>query len=391
MSIEKKPNKIITRILLGIIGFILRSRSKIRLLRDDASSIKPPYIILGNHVNNWDPFFVNEFVDEPISFIAANSLFFNPILRTLLNYIGIIPKSKEKSDIRTIRQILRAKRHERIIGIFPEGNVTWDGSYEKIDDSTAKLIKLLKIPVIVAIISGAHLSRPRWAKSHRRGKIDISFKKLFSEEDIKRRPIEYIHEKLNKALNHDEITWQERRQNIYKGRRLAQYLERLLFICPSCKDISSMHSRGSSFFCTHCGYSLEYTVYGKFKNHNREPYFSWPGQWNDWQLSELKLRLKDNNLSLEAFKDPVKLYVSSGDTPFKLISVGQIELEDAGIVFKGHKDMEYRFLFEDIKSPNIHMSANLNFYYGDKFYRFKFYKPRTSAYKWLNLIKILAP
>ncbi|NMA96463.1 MAG: 1-acyl-sn-glycerol-3-phosphate acyltransferase, partial [Clostridiales bacterium] len=147
MSIEKKPNKIITRILLGIIGFILRSRSKVRLLRDDASNIKPPYIILGNHVNNWDPFFVNEFVDEPISFIAANSLFFNPILKALLNYIGIIPKSKEKRDIRAIRQILRAKRHERIIGIFPEGNVTWDGSYEKIDDSTAKLIKLLKIPV----------------------------------------------------------------------------------------------------------------------------------------------------------------------------------------------------------------------------------------------------
>ena len=56
MSIEQKPNTFITNMLLRLIRTYLKSRSEIVIERNDAMEIEPPYIILGNHVNNWDPF-----------------------------------------------------------------------------------------------------------------------------------------------------------------------------------------------------------------------------------------------------------------------------------------------------------------------------------------------
>ena len=392
MSIEQKPNTFITNMLLRLIRTYLKSRSEIVIERNDAMEIEPPYIILGNHVNNWDPFFVNYCIDEPISFIAADSLFYNPFLKGILDYIGIIPKTKRKSDISTIRGILKAKKHRRVIGLFPEGNITWDGCFEPIDNATAKLIKLLNIPVVIATISGGHLSHPRWAKGHRKGLISISLVKLWDSEDLKEESIKSIHQKLNDSLSHDEMEWQSQNMISYRGRDLANYLERLLFICPHCKEPSNLYSDDDLLHCKNCNYTVRYTALGTLEQVNYPLYFTTTRDWNRWQLKFLKERISCLDFKLywdRALQDDVKLFISDGASQFKLISIGNLMLKDKSLIFESSRGNEYEFSLEDIRSLNIHLHNNLNFFYKDKLYRLKFYLPRTSAYKWLNALEAL--
>lgn len=392
MSIKQKPNAFISNALLGFIRTYLNSRSEIVIERNDATEIEPPYIILGNHVNNWDPFFLNYCIDEPISFIAADSLFYNPILKAILDYIGTIPKTKVKSDIRTIRGILNAKKYRRVIGLFPEGNVTWDGCSQPISPATAKLVKLLNIPVVIATISGGHLSHPRWAKGYRKGLISISLVKLWDSGDLKEESIESIYQKLTDSLSHDEMEWQSKNMIPYEGRELANYLERFLFICPHCKVPSNLYSNDDLIYCRNCNYTVRYTALGTFEEVNYPLYFSTTSDWNRWQLNFLKEMLPclgSKRYWDRALKDDVKLFISDGKSQFRLISVGNLILKGRSFIFGSNGENEYKFSLANIRSLNIHLHNNLNFFYRDKLYRIKFYLPRTSAYKWLKVLQAL--
>ncbi len=45
-------------------------------------SMAPPYVVVANHVNFWDPFWVNAFIRHPIQFVASDNLFRSILSRT---------------------------------------------------------------------------------------------------------------------------------------------------------------------------------------------------------------------------------------------------------------------------------------------------------------------
>ncbi|WP_443258554.1 lysophospholipid acyltransferase family protein [Virgibacillus sp. L01] len=390
MSIENKPNMRIINMLLFFIRFFTRRRSKIVIERNDTLHMKPPYIILSNHVNNWDPLILNSYVNEPISFIAAEPLFRNPFLKRILNYVGAIPKMKFKNDTSTIRGVLKAKKHNRVIGIFPEGNRNWDGDTEPLIYSTAKLVKLLDIPVIITTIRGGHLTHPRWADQHRKGLISISYKKVWDQGAFTNDSPDVINQKLTEALYHNEMEWQSEIAGEYQGKNLANYLERLLFVCPHCRIPGQLHSHDDLFECRSCDYTVRYTSLGTFEQVTPPIYYSTPRDWNKWQLEFLKETLLDPNWQQnwnEAMQDHVKLFLSEDNKPFRLVSKGDLEWNNTTITFNGDNEEQHAFAFRDMEGINIQFHHKLDFFYENQFYRIVFYQPDTSAYKWLMAIK----
>lgn len=392
MSIERKPGKRITKLILSTVRAYLESKSHIIIERNDTVGLKPPYLILANHVNNWDPLFINCYVEEPICFVAGEPLFRNPFLKKLLNWTGAIPKTKFKNDISTIKDMMRAKKHGRVIGIFPEGNRTWDGVTEPIIYSTAKLIKSLHIPVVIVNIRGGYLTMPRWAERPRKGLITISFTKQWDADELLDLSIDSIYEKLTKALEHNEIEWQQQVMQPYEGRALAQYLERLLFLCPHCEQPGELRSEGDRFGCQHCEYSVRYTPYGMFESQHGPLYYATVHEWNRWQLEQLEQSLKEpaqhKRRWSHVMNDHVRLYVAEDAGRFQLVAEGQLSWATDRILFQSdeHADL-YEFPFADLEGLNIHFHHKLDFYYEKKLYRFIFYQPRTSAYKWLSSIQ----
>lgn len=111
--------------------------------------------------------------------------FCNYRLGTLLNKIGAFPKYLFQPDISAVKNIKRVIKNGGIVGIAPEGRLSPHGRMESITAATAKLLKNLGVPVILAKINGAYFSYPKWAKTYRRGRVDVNYRELFDAERIK--------------------------------------------------------------------------------------------------------------------------------------------------------------------------------------------------------------
>ena len=79
-------------------------------------------IIGANHKSNLDPIFIAAAIQKrEIAPIGKKELFDNKILGYLLNKLKVKPINRDKPDVSTIKNILRAIKDGYAVGIFPEG------------------------------------------------------------------------------------------------------------------------------------------------------------------------------------------------------------------------------------------------------------------------------
>ncbi|HKM08040.1 MAG TPA: lysophospholipid acyltransferase family protein [Sphaerochaeta sp.] len=137
---------------------------------DILTNIQGPFLILANHSQVYDPFFVSSAAKVHIRWVAGALLFKLFALKTLLGgWVGAIPKQQGRSDLLTIRNISDALRNGDIVGLFPEGTRTWDGESVGFDEAIAKFIKICKVPIVIMRLEGIYATKPRWAEKKRVG------------------------------------------------------------------------------------------------------------------------------------------------------------------------------------------------------------------------------
>ncbi|WP_163192459.1 lysophospholipid acyltransferase family protein [Clostridium thermarum] len=355
--------------------------------------IKGPFLLLANHINNWDPFFINAFVEEPIHYVASDEQFRNPIKGFVLTHVfGAIPKKKFVSDMESVKAIIKVVRSGHSVGIFPEGQRNWNGETGTLLFSTAKLIKLLKIPLITVKIKGAHLTHPRWATKDRIGKIELDYDYILSPEEIGDLSEEAIHKKLEHSVYHDEIAYQEVNMVPYKGKNLAERLELYLFTCAKCNTIGSLKSKNNTLCCEECNYSVVYNEYGYLENSDMDLPFSYPGQWDKWQLSYLttlfrKAMQEEPQVLLED-KD-VTILIGNKLMPLRNFAQGTISLDTKVFSILADGITLKSFKIEKLSGINVQYNNEFEFYYDKALYRFKFKNKSISSYKWVSSLEIL--
>jgi len=394
MSLKVTPaNPMFTTVLKSTLGRYVVYKNRVEFAREDLSrwhAIQPPYLILANHVNNLDPFWLGYFSKDPIHFVVSDEQYRNPVKRFFLrNLLGGIPKTKFISDMDTIKGILRLVKSGHAIGIFPEGMRTWDGRTGDIIESTSKLVKLLKIPVIACTLDGAHLAHPRWAINGRRGRVTIRIQDIMDGETLKGMDVPAIHKWLTHALDHDEYAAQLSEPIRYKGEKLAEKLERFLFACPHCDSITTLHSENNLLYCSECHYAVTYNEFGGFEPHTHELIFSNPRDWNTWQRDFLKLRLETRPEKEVIFSDHAMLYSADKQKPLEKRTDGVLTLTPEEIYFS-ESGTSLHFPFRHIAGMNVQYSNELEFYFKDTLYRFKFSDSGASAYKWTAALELKA-
>lgn len=387
----KKPNLILGRTLLRIIEKYLQKKADINVEINDTKKIQPPYLILGNHVSYWDPFLVNIFIDEPMCYIAGAVYFRNPVLRFFLNLAGSIPKKKFMTHYLPIKRLIQAKENGRILGVFPEGERKWDGTTDEMTyRSTAKLIKKLNVPVVTVNIKGGYLVYPRWAKSSRKGKINLAYKLSLTKEDILKLSIVEVEKKIKKDLFHDEFSYQKDIRNKYIGNNLAEHLEHFLFLCPNCHSFNSLISQNNELYCDECNYKIIYNQYGLLEGMQKKLYFDNLRDWNRWQKNYLeefinkKMNIPGNKTILQ--DDSVEMLEGSFEKAFRKIGVGKLHLHQDGLYFSLPDGTEKHYELKKITGLNVQFQSVLEFNYKEKMYHFKFLNQHISAYKWVLAI-----
>ena len=389
----KKSSKASFKILKAVLGLYLRNKFDLSAENAEACGLPPPFLLLANHTNFWDPFLLSVYIPEPVHYVASDEYFRNPLLRFLLRLVGAIPKSKFISDQATVMDILRVKRSGGVIGVFPEGKRNWDGRTDELLFATSKLIKHLKVPVVTALLQGAHLSFPRWARKPRRGRIVVRFENTLALRDVEKMDAQAIHAALSRSLAYSDYAFQRERRILFKGKKLAEYLELYLFTCPHCHALCTMESKGDTFFCRSCDYAVTYGQDGRLTPQGGAAGFETPGEWADWQRTYLAevLRSHTGREAEKPFFEDVNVTVRRGGRliPLKKLSFGQMRLWDDRIAFINLRKQQTEFQIGKIRGLNVQYSNQFEFYYDRLLYRFSFRSPKTSSYKWVLAIRLL--
>ncbi len=383
-----RAGKLFNKFLKLIIGTYMKLLFTYSIEADGLKGIEPPFIVLANHTNFWDPFLLSMCFRDPVYFITSDAYFRNPLLKWLLGLVGAIPKTKLVSDPGSIRGIHEVVKNGGIIGIFPEGKRNWDGRTLPLLPPTAKLIKSLKLPVVSILFKGACLSMPRWSKTTRKGRLTMELVDILKPDEIGSLTVNELFGRISKNLSYDEYSHQRSEMRSYNGKNLAERLELFLFTCPECGRTGTLSSRDSSFGCSECGYGVIYNKYGFFESIGWTLHFDNPAEWNQWQLKRLETGIAES-----AKADPGATLMQEPEVVLRTGSkTGALEVQSykgALGLFPGR--LEYitaekkviDFPIKKISGVNIQYNNQLEFIFENTLYRFSKKDGRMPAYKFV--------
>ena len=386
------PNPIWVKFIRPIIHAILKRRYNMEIIDNvGMNELKPPYLVIGNHVNFWDPFFTAIFLPHTVQFIASDSVFRTKLFYILMKLFGSIPTSKFMTDTRTVAQIIRIIKRDGVIGVFPEGRRTWDGRSLRHVHTVARLIHKLKLPVVGVVNKGGYLSKPRWGRGLRRGKVRMEYKMVFTPEELKQIDLETCKQLMEARIAHDEEEWNRQEQIKFVGKHPAEFIERAIFVCPKCKSIASFYSHGETAECRECGYSFRYDEYGVLQSVNSPLVYSSISDWNEWQISYfIEFLSKDMSSKTPLFEEgPAILWRGYRAEPLKRLNTGRAYFYPSGIEFRTTVGRLKFFPIEELYGENVQDKEKLEFYHQNSLYRLDFLNIRASAYMWYQAISLL--
>jgi 1-acyl-sn-glycerol-3-phosphate acyltransferase len=322
-------------------------------------SRKEPYIMLANHT------FLFDVIHVPLRFkkvpyiVASQTLFTKQPTKFLLTKVAhAIPKSKGTSDIRTAKMLISSIKKGYPLLIFPEGNTTFNGETNYIEESTYKLIKKLKVDVITCTVSGGYLSKPRWALGKRKNRrIEMHYRKAIKKEDLKSMSLEDIQSVIKETLYNNDYEYQRQAMIKHPGKELAKGLENFAYVCPECQAINSIETSGNSIRCNKCDTLGEIDSYGFIKGFKFDNLIDWDQYQKDFKSDLLE----------STFSTSGEILYADYETGLR-DKIGHVTMtyKEHSFIFSG--DLELSMPLEEVKNPTITLRRNFNFMFRDKAY-----------------------
>lgn len=326
--------------------WVFRGYSRVKVDRSGLKELKPPFIILGNHTSNLDPALVQIAVARyPCYFLTSSFYFRNPVVGKILSLFGAIPKIQFSPDIRSTRGALAAIARGGVVGVFPEGRRSIDGSSGPVHDSVGRFIKKANVPVVFVKTNGGYFVWPRWSSFRRPGPIEVTAKLLFTPTEIGTMDASQIQDFVCRELAYNDYEWNRRTQSVYRRRNTAEELHRILHQCPRCLGERSMRSKGISLYCSACGNVAFVDTRGFFQPLDSHcVIFDDPVQWAAWQRENLRAGLKDGGFHIQAAVK--ELFIADKfHGGYRSCGKGHLCLRHEGIYFHGTVDGQWRDVF----------------------------------------------
>lgn len=254
----------------------LRYRLKIERLK---MGKERQYCVLYNHQTAYDQFIVHVAFYRHLYHIASEDLFSKGWISKALTWlVAPIPFRKSTSDLTGVKNCIRVAREGGSIAMAPEGNRTYSGTTENMKASVASLVKALGIPLALFRIEGGYGVHPRWSDTIRRGKMRAYVARIVEPEEYKNMSNEELFAIIQQVLMVDE----REDKTLFYGERLAEYLDRAMYVCPDC-GLSVFHSERDMLSCTKCGKQIRYLPSKELEGVNCEFPYRYVKDWYDAQ------------------------------------------------------------------------------------------------------------
>lgn len=80
------------------------------------------YIVVANHLSTLDPPLVCHVINHPVAYMAKKELFYHPLLKIMLDWLGTFAVDRDNVGLSTIKTAKSIKDTKKwVLGLFPQG------------------------------------------------------------------------------------------------------------------------------------------------------------------------------------------------------------------------------------------------------------------------------
>ena len=265
--------------------------------------LKPPYLVVANH-SCWLDYMISAASMYPVrmNYVGAYNFFRDKVLSKVFTLMGVISKYQYTNDLTSIKKMKSVIQRGGVVAIYPNGCLSNEGRPGGFAVfGIAKLVRFLNVPVIALHTNGGYLTRPRWTKKARYGRLETTIKPILTVDQIKKLSEEQIYNVVTGALDFDDYKWQRERMIPFKGRNVAESVEYVLYKCPKCGAEFTLRSQGDRLYCTQCKNAVKMNKYLLFEPESQDTvYFDGIDKWFNFQKDRLEKEIEAPEFQISA-------------------------------------------------------------------------------------------
>lgn len=310
-----KKVKLANKFLIGTAINLYKGTFKkhVKLITDDTlKKLEPPFVVVANHASFVDVggLIMSMYPNCANFVISVTQLVQWP---SLIKSMGVLPKKQFTVDTSLIRDIKYVLSCKRPVVIYPEAKLSVVGTLNIIKPAIAKLVKMLKVPLVTVCFNGTYLFKPRWAKSKRKVPVRLDVKVAVQPDEIDSITAQEIHERIVRNLSYDDYAYQFENNIEIDVPNLVEGLENILYKCPECNEEFAMTGHGHMLTCSKCGHTVTQNKLGQLEGGR----FSKVTDWYKWQTDCVREEVADEHYRFGGFFRAEKLvgkkYVDMGE------------------------------------------------------------------------------
>ncbi len=160
------------------------------------------YILASNHCSAIDPMIICQGVwHSKIHFMGKAELFEIPVLKHVIRWLGAFPVSRGSGDMSAIENAIKVLNADKeILGLFPEGTRSKDGSLLRFKSGLALIAQQSGAPVLPVTVTYCG------SKKSFRSRVVVNYGKLISCEELGITSVGAAHTDLTHARELKEAT-----------------------------------------------------------------------------------------------------------------------------------------------------------------------------------------
>lgn len=161
-------------ILKFILGIAFKLFYRITVTGLDNVPSEGPVILVANHASVLDPLVLGVALKRRIVFMGKAELFRIPVLRTVIRALGAFPVRRGQVDREAWTTAIATLKDGKVLGIFPEGTRTEDGTIGEAQSGAARLALKTGAVVVPVGIQGTYSALKKGTARLRRTKITVT-------------------------------------------------------------------------------------------------------------------------------------------------------------------------------------------------------------------------
>lgn len=292
----RKPNIFLYRLFRLISLIICKLFFNLKFKRNEIKNKKGPYVIIANHESAIDFLPMCCANINRMQFVISNSFYQSLKINKLIKSCGVIPKQQFQTTMVDLRKMKYVLDHNKMpLVLYPAGLMSENGISTPIPKGTGKALKWFDCDVYIAKISGSYLTKPKWSKKYRKGKIELDIYKLYDQKDVQELDEKILQEEIENRLAYNAYKNQEKALTIYKNGNNIKGLDYVLYKCPKCHREFTIREHNNQLICASCLNQAQVDKYGFLHPvKDSDIVYNHPSDWSQFIINNLYKEICEN-------------------------------------------------------------------------------------------------